>query len=287
MQKLLFVTLAALSSSLAFAQSETQDRFDSTEIVTTAPLAGTGTPPPAFVLFNQGPLTNGTSGSTPVSILNNTAPFNYTSLGFTGAGAFRLADDFTVPAGQTWNIEAITVFGYQTGATAASINAATLQIRNGAPPSGGIVWGDATTVITPTTTLTGAFRVTPTTLTATNRAIQAVRIPVSVSLTAGTYYIDFTTAGTVASGPFFPPVVPNLAAPAPSGNALQLATTWNPLNMGLVGDPAGTSSGPQQGLPFIVEGTIPLAIPAPSMNLYGLLALALVLLGAAWVAIRR
>ena len=285
MHKLLIAALATAFSSVALAQSA--DVFDPSERISSTPVTGVEFTTPRLVLFNQGPLTNGTNGATPISILNNAAPFGYNTLGFSGAGAFRLADDFTVPAGESWNLEAITVFGYQTGATAASINAATLQILNGAPPAGAVVFGNTTTSIPTTTTLSGAFRVTPTTLTATNRAIQAVRIPVAVTLSPGTYFIDFTTAGTVASGPFFPPLVPNIAAPAPTGNALQFATTWNPLRMGLTTDPTGTSTGPQQGLPFIVEGTINLPVATPSMSVFGMLALALLLLVAGWFTTRR
>jgi hypothetical protein len=69
----------------------------------------------------------------------------------------------------------------------------------------------------------------------------------------------------VASGPFFPPVVPNIANPAPTGNALQFANAvWGPIRMGLASDPVGApGTGPEQGLPFIVEGTIagPAATP--------------------------
>lgn len=283
MHKIFAALLAAGLSTGAFAQS--MEVYDPSETLSSNPVAPANFTTPTLVLFNQGPLTNGTN----VSILNNAAPFNWSSLGFTGTGNFRLADDFTVPAGQLWNVEAITVFGYQTGATAASINSATLRILNGAPPAGAPVFGNTTTAITPTTTLTGAFRVTPTTLTATNRAIQAVRIPVSppVALTAGTYFIDFAATGTVASGPFFPPVVPNIAAPAATGNALQSnAGTWGPLLMGLTSD-TGAPTGPQQGLPFIVEGTFNIPAPAPAMNALGMLALALMLMGAAWFATRR
>ena len=265
MKKLLVAALAAMASTAAFAQAD--ERFNPLEVAGNGPVSGPVMAAPQAVLFDQGPLTNGVDAGTPISILNGAAPFNYTTLGFTGAAAIRLADDFTVPAGQTWNLEAITIFGYQTNATTASINGATLRILNGAPPAGTVVFGDQTTNIVPTTTLSGAFRVSNTTLTSRIRAIQAVRIPVTVSLPAGTYFIDFTAAGTVASGPFFPPVVPNIANPGPTGNALQFAGTpaaWNPVRMGLTSDPVGAPpTGPEQGLPFIVEGTIagPAATP--------------------------
>lgn len=214
---------------------------------------------PTAVLFDQGPLTNGVNGTTPISILQNAPPFNYCTLGSAATGAFRIADDFTVPAGQIWTVNSVTVFGYQTGATAASINNATLRILDGSPTgTPNTLFGDQTTNRVGTVTLSGAFRVSTTTLTATNRALQAIQIQVSpaLQLPAGSYWIDFNAAGTVASGPFFPPVVPNITAPAPTGNALQFATTWVPLTQATPNPDCNTTlPGPAQGVPFQVEGT--------------------------------
>ena len=71
------------------------------------------------------------------------------TFGFTAstAGAFRIADNFTVPAGGGWNISQITFFGYQTGSTTTpTFNNARVQIWNGPPNAGGtIVFGDTTT----------------------------------------------------------------------------------------------------------------------------------------------
>ena len=261
MSKIRIALFAALFAPLiAQAQSfESAANVNSeTNVVPSGPIAAA----PTAVLFDQGPLTNGTNGATPISILQNVAPFNYCTLGASGAGATRLAEDFVVPAGQTWTIDTITVFGYQTSAVAASINNATLRILDGSPAgTPATLFGDTTTNRVGTTALSGAFRVASTTPTLTNRAIQAIPITVAPALVLqpGTYWIDFNAAGTVASGPFFPFVVPNNAAPAATGNALQFTTAWAALAMGV--DPtlscaaASTTPGPLQGLPFRVDGT--------------------------------
>src|SRR5690349_23149983 len=59
---------------------------------------------------------------------------------------YLLAEDFTVPAGQTWNLDTVIIYSYQTGSSTAPspINFATLQIRQSSV-SGSVVFGDTTT----------------------------------------------------------------------------------------------------------------------------------------------
>jgi hypothetical protein len=230
---------------------------------------------PAATLFDQGPIFTQTGTPNNLSILQTAAPVAYCTLGSSGAGTFRLSDDFTVPTGQTWLVDRVVVFGYQTGATAPSITAGTLRILSTSPGLSAtptVVFGDTTTNrVTPANvTLSGTVRVTDTTLTAVNRLMQAIPLTISpaVPLTAGTYWIDFQATGSVASGPFFPPLTTAiLAAQAPTGNAFQL-TTVGSAYVGLIQalpnptcDPTTTTPGPAQGLPFIVEGTNAAPVP--------------------------
>jgi hypothetical protein len=258
---------------------------------------------PAAILFDQGPIFTQTGTPNNLSILQTTAPVIYCTLGLAGTGAFRLADDFTIPAGQTWSVDRVVVFGYQTGATAASINSGNLRILSTSPGASAtptVVSGDTTTnVVTPANvTLAGTVRVTDTTLTATNRLLQAIPLVISpaVSLTAGTYWIDYQAAGTVASGPFFPPLAPAiLAAPAPTGNAFQLTTAgaaYVSVTQGLPNPDCNTTTpGPAQGLPFIVEGTnvapAVARVPTPSLSFLGAAGLLLVLGVFGGIAVRR
>jgi hypothetical protein len=267
MNRILIAALAAVASTAAFAQAD--ERFNPAEVAGTSPVSGPIMAAPTAVLFNQGPLFTQPGPPNNLSILQTaTAPVQCT-LGSSAVvgGAFRLADDFTVPAGETWLVDRVVVFGYQTGATAPSITSGNLRILStspGASTSPTVAFGDTTTnrVTTPVT-LSGTVRVTETTLTATNRLVQAIPLTVNppVSLTAGTYWIDFQAGGTVASGPFFPPIAsPISATPVATGNALQLATAgavYVAVTQGLPApDCATTVPGLAQGLPFIVEGTI-------------------------------
>ncbi len=269
----LFLTSIVFASS-AFASVPT-DRFDPSEAINTTLPSGAPPRVPTAVLFDQGPLTNQTDGTppTPVSALTTAAPFTYSTLGFSAAGAQRTADDFVVPAGQTWTVDSVTVYAYQTGAAGVTLNGATLRLWNTTPTAAGsTIFGDTTTNRFLSASLSGAFRVSDSSaanLAGRTRALQALRIAVSPAavLPAGTYWIDWNTAGTAASGPFAPPVVPVSAAPTATGNAIQFdGTTWNPLKIGLAIDPAaGPLTGPQQGMPFIIEGTTG-AIGAPTIT---------------------
>ena len=84
-----------------------------------------------------------------------------TSAGYTCTGTFRIADNFTVPAGQTWNITSIDTYAYQTGAssTTSPFTGATIRVWNAAPPGGMVVYGDTTTNRLGSSTFTGLYRI--------------------------------------------------------------------------------------------------------------------------------
>ena len=56
-------------------------------------------------------------------------------------GPYRFADDFIVPAGQSWHISAVIVYAYQPGATLAPFNAANMagpavnRVKSAASPA--------------------------------------------------------------------------------------------------------------------------------------------------------
>jgi len=229
-----------------------------------------GTPP----LFSNGTFVTaatggGPAGTSPVSAL--TAPD--TTFGAACAGAtFRLADDFTVPAGQNWNVTGVTVFGYLTqaapgGSTVSPMTGSTLRIWNGPPNVGTstVVFGDTTTNRMTTTSFAGAWRVTSTTLTNLQRPISAaVMGNLNVNLGPGTYWIDYGVAG----GTFCPPNTTVSAA----NNALQFtvsAATWAPVT--------DTGGARPLDFPFVIDGTnagpnITPAVAAGAVNLGSTLA---------------
>jgi len=176
-----------------------------------------------------------------------------TSLAFNSnfAGGFRLADDFTVPAGGAV-ISAVTVYAYQTGSTTTStFNALRFQIWNGDPslPGSAVVFGDTTTNRFSSTAFTNIYRTSETSVGNSTRPIMAVTASgLGIALPAGTFWLDYSTSGTLASGPFNPPKT--ILGQAVTGNAQQFtAGVWVPLNDG------GTGT-PRQGLPFTLQGAV-------------------------------
>jgi hypothetical protein len=199
-----------------------------------------GGPPSLYTngSFISQPTGGGPSGTDPVSILQSPD----TAFGSGCANnPFRLADDFTVPAGG-WTIQRVDVFGYQTqtapgGSTVSPFTTGTLRIWNGPPNAGGtIVFGDTTTNRQTTTGWSGVWRVLSTALTNQQRPIMRVSMDnLNITLPAGTYWVDFGIAP--ASGGAFCP--PNTSTSA-TNNALQLATapdTWQAVVDGGSGRP--------------------------------------------------
>ena len=205
----------------------------------------------ATVLFDNGPIVThpgGGAGGADASALQSALLMN--TFGFTcsDAGAFRIADDFTVPPGEIWDLTTVTVFGYQTGSTTTStFDVGRIQIWDGAPNAGGtVVFGDVTTNRMASTAWSNAYRVLDTTLTNNQRPVMEVVMNTVTTLDEGTYWVDIQIGGTLASGPFCPPI--SVLGQTTTGNALQFdGTLWNPMN--------DTGTNTQQGLPFVVEGT--------------------------------
>ena len=185
-----------------------------------------------------------------------------TSLGMTtlGAGAQqtvpnRVADDFVVPAGG-WSINEIEVYTYQTGSTTTStLTGITFQIWNGPPNAGGtVVFGDTTTNRQTSTAFTNIFRTSETSVGNTTRPIMSITASgLDIDLPAGTYWLDWSMSGTLASGPWAPPIT--ILGTAVTGNALQSqAGVWANLLDGGTGTPA-------QGLPITIRGTLGSSAP--------------------------
>jgi hypothetical protein len=211
--------------------------------------------PTTAVLFDNGPLVNGFGtgvGGADESILQSVS-LGMTTLGF-GHQVLndnRVADDFTVPAGDTWDITQITFFAYQTNSsTTSTMTAVNFEIWDGIPGASTLVFGDMATNRLMSTSWSGIYRVSETsTGTSTARPIMAnVCSPMApLQLTSGTYYIAWRTDGTLSSGPWAPPVT--IDGMSTTGNGLQslAGAAYNPALDG------GTST--QQGFPFIIEGS--------------------------------
>jgi hypothetical protein len=143
------------------------------------------------------------------------------------AGNSRLADDFTVPPGQRWRIDAVTVYMYQPADSvpygfppASPIYQLNLMLYDAPPnqppfpehqpPDPHWIAGDYWVNVLAETGWTGAYRVPGSDPGNDTRPIMyakggILRVPV---LSAGTYWICWGTLGAKVSGPYSPPVTP-------------------------------------------------------------------------------
>ncbi len=210
---------------------------------------------PTAVLYDNGPLVThpgGGAGGADASALQSALLNSTYGFGHAVSSGFRVADDFTVPAGG-WNISQVTFFAYQTGSTTTStINNVNLRIWDGPPNVGTstVVFGDTTTNRLGSTTWANSYRVLDTALTNNQRPIMADVATVDTFLAPGTYWLDWQTGGTLASGPWAPPVTILGQTAKPGSNGLQYdptAAVWNAL--------IDTGNTTVQDLPFIIEGT--------------------------------
>ncbi|MBP9120448.1 MAG: T9SS type A sorting domain-containing protein [Ignavibacterium sp.] len=199
------------------------------------------------VLFDNGPLANlpgGGFGGADASVLQTALGLSTYGAGAQQTAGNSVADDFTSTA--SWNIETISFFTYQTGSTTTStITGVFVQIWNGDPSAGGtVVFGDLTTNRLASTSFSNIYRSIDTDPLASNRPIMKVDATIGTNLPAGTYWVQWTLAGSLASGPWTPPIT--ITGQTTTGNAKQLTTTgWANLLDGTF----------PQGLPFIVNGT--------------------------------
>lgn len=273
---IVFLFLTCISS---FSQDA---RFDS------APLSDKGsefvqlppyTPGPSTesgVLYNNGPVVNvvgGGPGGADGSVLQSSLGLNVYGFAHQVSGPFRVADDFTTTA--TWMIDSIKFFAYQTGSTTTStFTSYNYQIWNGEPgqPGSSVVFGDNTTNRMIATRWSGAYRYLDTSP-GTTRPIMENVVSGGFILTPGTYWVDWQCAGTIASGPWVPPIT--ITGTAITGNAMQQASgVW-----GWLKDSSSATNVFPQGLPFIIYGNIAdagvlapfnLNLPAPGVTISSL-----------------
>jgi hypothetical protein len=216
----------------------------------------------AALLYNNGPLITHPGqgfGGANASALASSPPPPMTTLGFgmqTVVGN-RVADDFTVPAGQNWLVSVLKFYGYQTGSsTTSTFTGLNAEIWNGRPGDAGatVVWGNFTDNLLTSSAFTGSYRVTDTTLTVNNRPIMELQANVSLTLPSGDYWLEWSAAGSLGSGPWVPPIT--IVGQTVTGNARQYTNNvaWR--------DALDDGTSTQQGLPFMLEGDVE-SVPEP------------------------
>jgi hypothetical protein len=284
------------------ASASVEDVTAASSSMGTPPATGTVWAGPRAVLFDNGPLVTdpgaGAGGADESTLQNNTLGMNILGFGVQVSANNSMADDFTIPPGEEWQIDTITSFAYQTGAGSPStISGMYVRIWSGTPGAGGTVaWGDPagtwTTNLLSTTAWSNAYRVTENSSGNSDRAIMANVATIGTTLTEGTYWVEYIFDGSASfSGPWGPPVT--ILGQTTTGNGLRtLGGVWEPLV-----DSGGTET--PQGAPFIIEGTIVgggggggggtggLANPIPTLSKTGVVVLVLALIGISAVLIRR
>ncbi|RYZ24990.1 MAG: hypothetical protein EOP49_45225, partial [Sphingobacteriales bacterium] len=203
-------------------------------------------------------------------------------LSFNWNGNFSAADDFTVPAGQTWNVTQMEFYAYVTGYTSTTVPFDTLFVKiYNTNPSVGTptpIYGDFTTNRLGTVVSDSTYRLTnPLGTPPTNRLIWRVPANVTTTLTAGTYWVEWSLSGIASVPSHFGPASTVVGTSTqPGNNALQ--HNFGTTNPGWTA--ANNATAPAvlpQDFPFKVyytttstcTGPTPTVTVSPSTNLCG------------------
>ena len=215
---------------------------------TNLPFTGTyyGNMAPNAMLYDNGPYWN-TPGSPNVSLLESSLGMNTLGSGVQYSAGNSVADDVVFP--DDVEVTSIDVFTYQTGTNPPSITGIYLQVWDGDPTgSGTVIWGNLSDNILGDNVYADANRASETSPGDTSRQIQKVTATTTgLTLTAGTYWIEYSLEGSGSSGPWAPPI--SILGETTTGNALQNQNgLWVPLEDSGLFTP--------QGLPFVMYGDV-------------------------------
>jgi hypothetical protein len=280
----------------------------------------TASPLAAATLFTNGSIvTNPTGGtstiagqpiSQPQLVPNSSIPSTIPGISATDAFGIRVAEDFTVPAGQTWDLDTLTVYGWQSGSTnppAPTVTTVKVNVWTSAPfdalsplprpdplPQPVLATSLSLPVISSQFI---AFRQSGTTGTSSSArpifgyTVSLDGLPDAGEFTSGTYWLEWSMVGNVVAGnTSATQVVAAIATPRESAlnglNARQyapaningvLTTTWfesREIRYELQGTTNVGFFDQPMALPFELHGT---ATPEPTS--IGAIALASALLG--------
>jgi hypothetical protein len=254
----LVAVLVLLIAVPALAYSTSEDTWNSPGYGWVEPVPGPVYQWERVVLFDNGPVWDQVYGTVYESVLQDvTLLMNTYGFGCQITSGIMVSDDFEVPVGETWQIQTITFFSYQSSApiNPSPFTTFYVQIWEGGPPDvGTLVWGDLATNRMTSSVFANVYRTLESTPHATNRAIFACTCAVPVVLGAGQYWIEWQAAGSASySGPWAPPIV--IWNEATTGDALQFYSgAWAYI--------VDSGSLTNQGLPFVIEGTQGSAVEA-------------------------
>lgn len=231
--------------------------------LSTGTVALSGAVAPAGDVWSECP---GASG-----VANAIAGFSSHLTGTTGA--YRFADDFTIPPGASWHVDSIAFFAYQAGAGGPSspFTSINLRIWSGRPGDAGsaVVFGDTSTNRLTASAATNILRIFNSTALPSPAAPDALRrvwrtdAAVNTTLGPGTYWLDwqYTTSATGGDA-FSPPVTIAGQRTRAGANARQFQTASGGVWVDVLdtGKPA-TAADVAQDFPFIIDGSLVPACP--------------------------
>lgn len=258
MRTLLAATLALLMPLAAFGQAA--DVYNPADPIVSNPPTSPAGPqlPLGSALYDNGPFVTGTGngpGGSDLSVLQGNLGMTIFGFGNQQTAGNRMADQFVVTDPTGWRIDQAVFYSYQTGSTTTStIDSVSVRIYDGPPNdvNSNVVFGDTTTNRFVSTSWTGAYRVTDTTLTNTQRPIMASIANLGgLELPPGTYWLDWSIGGTLASGPWQIPIT--IIGQTNTGDALQFTSA------SMAWAPAVDGTFPQ-GAPFTLLGEV-IALP--------------------------
>lgn len=252
---LLILALGILTVSVALAGSGSAaaETVHDAPAVVQGPIAQPVAPfvPAGSVLHDNGPLVTHPgqgAGGADASVLQTALLLSTYGFGHAQSTGFRVADDFTVTDPGGWDVDSFVFYAYQTGSTTTStITGVNYRIWNGNPSSGGtVIFGDTTTNRLTSSTWSNIYRSIDTSITDSNRPIMANVVSAGVTLPPGTYWVDWQTNGSLASGPWAPPI--SIVGTTTTGNAIQYnGSAWAAA--------IDTGAAAPQGFPFLVVGS--------------------------------
>uniref|UniRef100_UPI0030DC3FEB T9SS type A sorting domain-containing protein n=1 Tax=uncultured Planktosalinus sp. TaxID=1810935 RepID=UPI0030DC3FEB len=253
---LFVVAMLTTTIQMTAQQAENVTEFNQNPVEVSTqdtPLTGTDYQVMGGVIYSNGPVFNvagGGFGGADLSLLENNTVGNTTlGAGHQTASANRIADDWEVT--ESVEVTSIDFYAYQTGSTTTStMTGVTILIWDGDPadPASNVIFGDDAISAMVNSEWSGVYRASETSPQDDTRPIMrnTVETP-GLTLTPGTYWIDWDADGTLGSGPWAPPIA--LLGPGPIGNAKQsLAGVWQ--------DAVDGGSGNPLGFPFDVTGTV-------------------------------
>lgn len=198
-----------LFSGLATAQTYTNGNLSTGATTSTAVVA------PAGTTWSELQLTNNSYG---------------VAASITAGAGFTVADDFTIPSGGAWNLTGLSVYAYSTGfaGTTSPFNDVRVKIYSSNPSTGTatVVFGDLTTNRFSSSTFSNMYRTTA--AGELNRKIWEINANINVSLSAGTYWIEWQVGNGGLSN-FSPASTVAGTVTQPGNNALQhtlAGDTW-------------------------------------------------------------